>query len=253
MSTMWIESHGATRTYRIFRQLWRAHYHTHYPLVPAAAEAEYLNPGACLVSRLCAESAAALIVLESMLARYTMSDQLRILYHASPTAVEVEGDRVLTVQLQTPRGLVVLKAPMFLDATEEGALLPLADVEHVSGAELDTGELHASPNPSPGNRQSATWCFAIEYREGEDHTITRPDDYAFGASYVPSLSPPWPGKLFSLTYTHPITLAPRQASFDPRPEAKTAHFNLWNYRRLISPANFAPGRFSGGISLVNWP
>ena len=249
----WIESFGATRSYRAFRSMWRTHYRMRYPLAPAGPDAANLNPGSCLVSRLCAEPSVALHVLRSLLELYRERGQLRIFLFAEPIGAEVAGDRILAVRVRTQAGEVDVHAPMFVEATEDGALLPLAGVEHVSGAEPDTGELHASNNASPENMQSATWCFAIEYREGEVHTIERPVDYDYWAQYVPRLSPSWPGKLFSLTYTHPITLEPREASFDPRPGAKTRHFNLWTYRRLIHPNNFVPGKYAGGISLVNWP
>ena len=136
---------------------------------------------------------------------------------------------------------------------EDGALLPLTGTEYSTGAESDTEELHASAIISPANMQAATWCCALEYREGEDHTIERPQTYDFWRNYVPPLIPPWSGKLLSLTYTNPITLAPQEAAFDPRPGAVTKRFNLWSYRSLIDPANFVDGTYTGGLSLINWP
>ncbi len=250
----WIESFGGTRRYRAWRSMLRTHYRLRYKMVPDNYDPLYLNPGACLVSRLCAEPSVAHQVLRSMMARYVADGRLHIILNAKPVGAQVAGDRILAVRVRHREGSDVdLQAPAFLDASEDGALLSLANVEHVSGAEPDTGELHASPNPSPDNQQAATWCFALEYREGEDHTIARPPEYDYWTSYVPRLQPPWPGKLLSLTYTDPITLEPREASFDPSPGAETRHFNLWTYRRLIAPAVFEKGQFHGGISLVNWP
>ena len=93
----------------------------------------------------------------------------------------------------------------------------------------------------------------MDYREGEDHTIARAESYRFWRSYAPQVRPEWPGKLLSLTYSHPITLQPRKVDFDPRPGATTEGFNLWLYRRLIDPDNFLSGAYESGISLVNWP
>ena len=42
----------------------------------------------------------------------------------------------------------------------------------------------------PGNQQAITCCFAVEYLDGEDHTIDRPAEYAFWRDYVPALKPP---------------------------------------------------------------
>jgi hypothetical protein len=112
-----------------------------------------------------------------------------------------------------------------------------------------TGELHAPDEAQPDNHQAFTCCFAVEYREGEDHTIERPAEYAFWRDYVPELTPPWPGPLLSLTYTQPVRREPITAEFDPR----GAGAGLWVYRRLADPANFRPGTYPGGITLVNWP
>ena len=245
----WIEFQGATDRYRAFRAGVRDHYRGLYPLLDPTVE--LLNPGTCGVSRLCHEPRAALAVLTDWFAPYLSTGQLRIMLNVRPFSAEVSGDRIQAVQL-SPSGTVV-RAKYFLDATEDGVLLDLSRTEHVMGAEPDTGELHASPRPGPQNMQAPTWCFAMDYQPGEDHTIEPPESYTYWRDYVPPIDPPWPGKLLSLTYSHPITLEPRAASFDPRPEAVTENFNLWTYRRLINPKLFASGAYAGGISLVNWP
>ena len=91
---------------------------------------------------------------------------------------EVQGDRVRAVVVRDretgdERTLV---APYFLDATELGDLLPLAGVEFVVGAEgqAETGEPHAPERPRPDVQQAITCCFAMDYLEGQDHTIERP-------------------------------------------------------------------------------
>ena len=74
-----------------------------------------------------------------------------------------------------------LTAPFFVDATELGDLLPLAGVEFVIGAEsqAETGEPHALATARPDVQQAITCCFAIDYLEGQDHTIDRPVEYDF--------------------------------------------------------------------------
>ena len=244
----WIESFGATRSYREFRSSIRNYYRRSYPLMEPTAP--HLNPGTCGVSRLCHEPRVALSAFGERLAPYVSSGQLQILLAESPQGASIVGDRIDEVQLESGKSL---RARYFLDATEDGALLPITGTEYVAGAEANTGELHASPRPGPRNMQAPTWCFAMEYRPGEDHTINKPAEYDYWKEYVPPVSPPWPGKLLSLTYSHPITLEPRTASFDPQPGARTEHFNLWTYRRLIDPTLFVANAYRGGISLVNWP
>ena len=65
--------------------------------------------------------------------------------------------------------------------------MPLTKTEYVTGAEAkaDTGELHAPDTAQPQNMQAFTCCFAMEYCHGEDHTIDKPEDYAFWREYVP--------------------------------------------------------------------
>ncbi len=245
----WIEAHGATASYLAFRNEIRSYYRRLYPLINP--EAELLNPGTCGVSRLCHEPRAALAVLNDWFAPYLSSGQLQILLNTQPISAEVHGDKIQAVHVSPMQG--VIRAKYFIDATEDGLLLDLSQTEYVMGAESDTGELHASTRPGSHNMQAPTWCFAMDYRPDEDHTIERPESYEYWRDYVPPVGPPWPGKLLSLTYSHPITLEPRTASFDPRPGAVTENFNLWVYRRLIDPELFVSGTYSGGISLVNWP
>lgn len=253
----WIEQYGATRAYRTFRRAVRAHYRAWYPLTEEARLRWNLNPGACAVSRICHEPRVALAVLEAMLAPYLSSGRLRVLLNTQPIAASVVGDRVEAVRMRTASNgdEIELNAPYFLDATEDGVLLSLTGTEYVTGAEsqAQTGELHAPAEPQPANMQAVTWCFALDYREGENHVIEKPADYAFWRDHVPDLDPAWPGKLLSFTYSNPITLEPRTLAFDPRPGADTEVFNLWTYRRLVDPATFQTGAYPSGISLINWP
>src|SRR5260370_491895 len=81
------------------------------------------------------------------------------------------GDRVSIVSVADlrPGSSRVITAQYFLDATELGELLPLTKTEFVTGAEAQsqTNEMHAVPTAQPANSQSFTFCFAIDYLEGE--------------------------------------------------------------------------------------
>ena len=248
-----IETHGATRTYREFRQGIRDYYRRHYPLTDAARAKEALDPGNGSVSRLCHEPRVALAVLYERMAPYLGAGRLAILLDHAPVEAETEADRVRSVTVRDGRTGVrrTLSAPFVLDATEQGDLLPLAGVDYVTGFESrhDTDEPHAPDAAQPENLQAFTWCFPMEYVAGGDFTIAKPLDYDFWASYVPPLTPPWPGRLFSWTYTNPITLQPRTLAFDPATEAP----GWWLYRRIADKANFTPDAYPGSVTLVNWP
>jgi FAD dependent oxidoreductase len=251
----WIEQFGLNASYGSLRQGIRDYYRRRYPLTAEAHRQRYLNPGNGGVSRLCHEPRIALAVLTELLAPYCSSRRLLVLLEHEPIRADVQGDRIRTVAVRdTPTGAErVLVAPYFLDATELGDVLPLAGVEHVIGAEGQgqTAEPHAPGAPAPANQQAITACFAVDYLDGQDHTIDRPTEYDFWRNLVPTLKPAWPGRLLDLTYADPITLKPVSRGFDPR----GAGVGLWVYRRLVDPRNFQPDSYPGssGTTLVNWP
>ena len=252
----WIEQFGSTRSYRGFRTGVRDFYRRNYPLTPAARKAEPFNPGNGNVSRLCHEPRVALAVLQEMLAPHVSSGRVVILLEHKPVSASLDGDRVRAVTVRGARSGrdTVLVAPYFLDATELGDLLPLTKTEYVTGAESqkETTEPHAPAQAQPANHQAFTWCFAVDYLDGEDHTIPRPKEYDFWRKYVPELTPAWPGPLLSWRMSDPITLKERPVYFDPT-LGKGTGLNLWLYRRIADRRNFAEGAFRSDICLVNWP
>jgi hypothetical protein len=253
----WIETHGATRLYRGFRTAVRDYYRRNYPLTEEARERANLNPGDGSVSRLCHEPRVALAVIRDMMAPYISSGRLTVLTGTKPEGADVTGDRIhsLRVVSMADGSGMILTAPYFIDATELGDLLPLTGTEFVMGTESnrDTNELHAPENANPSNHQAFTVCFAMDYIQGEDHTIEKPRDYGFWKNYVPELTPPWPGKLLDLRYSEPITLKPRVVGFSPEGINDPSVFNIWNYRRIINRLNFLLGSYRGDITIVNWP
>lgn len=255
----WIEQFGCTQAYRSYREAVRAYYRHHYPLTSEARSRLDLNPGNGSVSRLTHEFKVSVAVLEAMLAPYLGNGQLTLLLRHVPDSAEVSGDRIKAVTLRdietgTKR---VLWASYFIDGTELGDLLPLTKTEFVTGAEAQaaTGEMHAPSSAQPTNSQSFTFCFAVDYLEGEDHTIDKPGAYGLWRDYVPKLSPAWPGKLFSWTAAMPRTLKPNKMSFAPNAQsgAELGGINLWTYRRIADRRNFEAGQYRSDITLVNWP
>lgn len=254
----WIEQFGCTQSYREYRNSVRAYYRDHYPLIEEARTRRDLNPGNGSVSRLTHEFRVSIAVLEAMLAPYIASGHLTLLLEHVPISVSASGDRITSVTVRDLRtgNERPIASRYFLDATEVGDLLPMAGVEHVTGAESQkqTGEMHALREADAANNQSFTCCFAIDYLAGQDHTIERPRDYEFWRSYVPKLSPPWTGRLFQWTAPDPKTLALRNSFFDPNPTSVSqSGLNLWVYRRIADRTNFRSGFYSSDVTLVNWP
>jgi hypothetical protein len=256
----WIEEFGCTRAYREYRNAVREYYRKRMPLSPAAAARPRLNPGNASVSRLSHEPRVSAAVLESMLAPHLAAGRLVLLLEHAPESATTHRDRITGVTVRDLRTGTsrAIAASLFVDATELGDLLPLTKTEFVTGAEsrAATGEPHAPSEPLPGGSQAFTWCFAVEHRAGEDHTIERPAAYGQWREYVPTLTPPWPGRLLSWIYCDPPTLSPKAGFIAPEGGAAArpdGAIDLWTYRRIADRTNFAPGAYAGDITLVNWP
>ena len=257
----WIEQITGTSSYRRYRQLIRDYYQKNYPLTNQAKTVSNLNPGNGAVSRICHEPKVSIAVLQSMLAPWVSNGKLRILLNTHPVSASVQGDQIQSINfLNSNNGESLdLQARIFIDASEEGDLLPMSGAEYVIGAESikQTGEPRAPDEADPANIQALTYCFAVDHLDGEDHTIDRPQMYDFWKSFVPDLDPPWSGKLLSLAYSFPRNLTPKSLPFIPcgmsEPAPNTKDLNLWLYRRIIDRDNFKPGAYTSDISLINWP
>jgi len=251
----WIEQLGCTASYRALRKRIRAFYHDYYPITADARRQQHLNPGGGWVSPLCHEPRVAHLVLRALMAPWEAAGRLQIWTNTIPVSAETDGDTVRGVHLLREGMPLHVEARWFLDATELGDLLPLAGVEHVTGAEgqSETGEPSAPSTAAPGNSQAFSWCFAMEHFAGEDHRISRPGRYAYWRGYVPALKPPWPGKLLSWTTPNPRTMEPLHYHFNPHREESVAFSGLWSYRRLLDRTHFEPGFLASDVCLVNWP
>ncbi|MFC4870789.1 FAD-dependent oxidoreductase [Negadavirga shengliensis] len=254
----WIETTGATQMYRDYRNGVRDYYRKYYPMREEARKNPLLNPGNSTgARRLGHEPKVTLAVMYQMLAPYLSNGQLTLLLEHKVIDADNDGEMVRSLLAKSRiRGSeTVLEAPYFIDATELGDLLPLTNTAYVTGTESNkqTGEMHAPDQADPDNDQAFTLCFAVDYLEGEDHTIDKPDEYEFWRNFEPKMKPPWSGKLLDWHYSNPSTLEPRLLGFDPRGGNTGDLLNLWNYRRLVHKDNFEPGFFKGDITVVNWP
>ncbi|NUT18908.1 MAG: FAD-dependent oxidoreductase [Hamadaea sp.] len=245
----WIETPLTAAGYADFRRRIRRYYRDNYPLTAHAAADPHLNPGLGHVSRLCHEPRAAVAVIYQMLAPWRSAGRVTVLLRHEPTAAETAGDRITAVTLRRPDGTpIIVTADYILDATELGDVLALAEVEHVIGAEGQdtTGEPHAPAVADPLDQQAISWCFAIEHRPGEDHTIDRPTGYDFWRT---EMAPFWPGPQLSWTDVEPISLRTRHR---PLFVGTPGGDDLWHYRRILAAGQLTGPEFTD-ITLVNWP
>lgn len=254
---------GATASYADFRRRARAHYRDRESLTPAAEADPMLNPGGGWVSRLCFAPRLADTIIRTMLAgaankgggSLTALDRTTI----SALDADINAGTVgpLTVRDADGNDRLV-HADFFLDASETGDLLDLGGVEHAIGAEAQSvfGELHGRADLPPGvdhdplDQQACTWCFAVEHRPGEDHTIERPAGYDFWRCAIPEMTPAWTGPLFSWVVPSHNKAGQRRFGLVPWPgEPAEGELELWRYRRIVDARAHTDGRPS--VSLFN--
>lgn len=177
-----------------------------------------LNPGNGWVSRLCFLPERGHEILSA-------ACRAPRLLETVPIQAERAADTLTAVTVRAADGTETrLRAPYFLDATELGDVLPL------SGTAYSTGSAE-----NPNETQAITWCLAVAYRPGEDHTIAPPEGYeAFRAG-------------------QPYTLAPKGRDGQPViyrmfGESEQGNPPFWTYRRLHD------GALLGGddVALINW-
>jgi hypothetical protein len=185
----WIETVGGTAAYRDLRRQIRTFYRTTFRLSEQGAHvpADQFNPGNCWVNTgsaggfgLSVEPGVALQLLQERLESYR---HLVVRYRRRAVAAELRGDRVAALLAEGPGGeRMRLTAPLILDATELGDLLPLAGIEHVIGAEstVETGEPYTPPltTPRPEWVQPITFPFALAWHPEPGPPIEPPAEYA---------------------------------------------------------------------------
>ena len=250
----WIESLVASQSYAQLRRAIREYYRQHLPLTPQAASGFCLNPGAGNVSTLCHEPWVAARVIDELLAPWVAQGQLRVLRRHRLLQAEVQNDRIAAVHLQNlaTGEALVLQAALFIDATETGQLLEMAQVEHVFGAEAQsqTQEPHALPVADPWDQQAVTWCFAMDYHPGENHVIDKPEGYdRFRTLQLDC----WPNAQYSWTLSDFVTHQPRERPLFVGPTDEPGLYDLWHARRIAWRGHFQPGAYASDITLANWP
>lgn len=248
------DGYGCTRTYRHFRDKIRDHYRA-YPLTTRVKYQPDLNPGNGWVGPLCHEMKVSLKIFNDLLGPYIENGQLTLLLKYIPVSAEVSGNHItsVTVEQVDTKERKHLIGTYFIDATECGDLLPLTGTEYVTGAESqqDTSEPHARKGEAdPTNIQGITYCFAMDYLEGEDHTIEKPALYDFWRNYR---APFWPDKQLSWTCPIPWTLEPEIKKLFPLRGKTDKTHSLWLFRQILDRKNFVRGTFRSSITLVNWP
>jgi hypothetical protein len=235
----YIETFGATPSYREFRKAIRDHYLSHYQLTPAAAANPYLNPGNCWVSRLSFEPAVGAQIMREWAESFEKAGTLRLYLRTRAVACEMDantGATIAAVTAKTEAGAQFRFLPRFvLDATDLGDLLPMCGREGedwIVGAEsrAETGEPDAPDVARPDWVQPFTFPFALEWspETAAANVIEPPEDYE-------ELKAQQDYKIMHGAITGLFT----------------GRAPWWSYRRILAAENFNDPRVPHDVAMIN--
>jgi hypothetical protein len=247
-----IESFGSTQTYRAFRNRVRSYIKEHHPVLKHIHDVNNWDPGRSSVSRLAAPPKVILDVLYEFINPYIQSGHIELFLNQELMDAVVDDDTVLSIDVKDihTNHIQTFSGTYFLDATDLGELLPLTHTEYVTGAEskADTGELNALEVAEPNDMQPITWVAAVDYVEGEDHTIEKPELYDFFEKKI------WPcDDQKMLSWYGPDSSTGKTKKFGMFNDEGKKLFPLWSYRRIIYPPYYEKGFYDTEVTLLNWP
>lgn len=239
-----IEHSGASQSYRKFRERLRASYLAQPDFLNRSAMTEGLNPGDGWVSRLCVEPAIAARLLDAMLAPEIASGNLRIL-RGMPAAASRRGPRLESVTLDTGE---TLRASLFLDGTDTGELLHLAELPYRVGKEsqAEFGEALAPAQADPLDQQPVTAVIALRRHRTAGPVTPPPPDYEFWRAHR---LPHYEHQLFSEFLPGHAAGESKAFAFLADQESDST-LDLWRYRRVIASHQWRDAREE--VSLINW-
>jgi FAD dependent oxidoreductase len=227
---------GCTASYQRFRAAAVEYYTKQFTLSAAGKKLAPFDPGAVDANHGTNLRIAPRVAHETMLAMLAAATpRITVTTGMQVTSAQVAGARIAAVVARPFNGAPVrYTASYFLDATDLGELLAIADVPHALGADskADFGEPDAPPERHKDWIQPITVPLALERRpHGEDHTLPEPppgyDDIVGQRGFQMSF-----GK------SGVFGIVPYEDS-------------LFNYRQFIAAANFADPALPYDVTTVN--
>ncbi len=251
----WIESFGATRTYREFRSRVRELFKSDNQIKDEVKKQININPGNGWVSRICHDPRMTLKIFYEMLDPYLKNNLITLLIGYKVVKAIVKNGRIEQILIENIKNhhRIAVEAKIYLDATDTGELLPLTNTSYVTGAESKNlyNEPHALQNGDPYDMQSITWVCALEYCKGEQHVILKPEQYDFFKNY-------------KMSYADDVILS--WYGPDANNPGKKRQYGMFNWARdefnRVIPCLFPYRRIIYGdyyiepindVSLINWP
>lgn len=173
---------GSSKMYSEFRTRIRDLYKSKYKLSFFGNIQKHFCPGNARCSHIAAEPNIAYEAICHWLKPYIENGSLSIFTGYKPIASELENKKIKTITLSNPKHeKITIQSKYFLDATEQGDTLPILNLPFMIGSEAQSefNEPHAPVVANPLAVQSFTYCIAVEFRPGENHTIKEPDRFKY--------------------------------------------------------------------------
>lgn len=252
----YIESFGASASYMAFRRAVRAHYRAQDNFVDNTSMTEGCNPGDGWVSRLCFEPAAAEQYLRGLLQPFIDKGVLTLLETVRPVAATRSERIIASVNLQNEEDTarIDVHADYFLDGTDTGALLALADLPYRLGKESrsEFNEPQAPEKADPRDQQPVTFVCALRWHSEPVEPMPKPPEYDFWRAHIlpnynyPLFSDHIPGHEGFSAVRLPFFAAAAMAG-----EFRDQTLDLWRYRRVVAAHNWQDKTVCD-VSLINW-
>lgn len=251
----WIEQFGCTKTYREFRNKVRDYYRSHPYIKDEIKDKDIFNPGNGWVSHIAHEPRVSLKIFEDLLMPYMNAGLITLMTETKAIFSHTTHNQVhsIVVKRLTDGKEYCLIGNYFIDGTDVGELLPLTHTAYRIGAEgkAEFNEPHAPEIPIPEDMQPVTWVAAVEYCEGEDHTIEKPEQYDFFRNY-------------RLSYDDDVMLSWYMPNSQNHKKRLYGMFDwlkdekgetippLFTYRRIVDQNCFKEEFKINDVSLLNW-
>ncbi|VEU79759.1 FAD-dependent oxidoreductase [Haploplasma axanthum] len=244
-----IEKTGCTKTYREYRNKVREYYRNHENIIDELKSKEVFNPGNGWVSKNAHEPVLAHKLLNEMLEPF---NNLDIWLNSKVIKANFDDFKIYEITVLTEDKYVTVSSKFFIDATDNGDLLPITNTKYVTGAESfdEYNEPHAPKIAHPLDMQPITWVAAISYDEGGNHLIEKPAMYDLFKSYQMPFNESvlsWYAAGLDLNSKRLFSMfATKGTEYENTPA-------MFTYRQILEPKHFKNQENVLPTTLLNWP
>jgi len=247
-----IEETGCSATYRAFREQIRKYYRSNINLKSAYQNDPMINPGGGWVSRIGHEPKVSLKILNDMINPYITSGHLDICLNANVKHAHFDSKYVYHVDIDVDGQFYsAVEAKYFIDATDNGDLLPMTETAYRVGADAKStfSEPHAPEKADPNDLQPITWVAAISYEAGGNHQIEKPKSYEFFKNHRMLF-----GESPLSWFAAGLDLhSKREFSMFGKTNDQVHIPALFTYRQIIDPNKYKDSKNIHPTTILNWP